>query len=164
MWKYRNHNFEVYWDALDRKRVRNMDIDFDDDLIRQELTGLARLLFSEHVLKKGTASPYWLKRALKKFDDGGEPMLTTPSGYASHDIPYGERFTADKVRKYVVEHAREPYTFGTIQELTDPRMGYKWKLSMRGRRKSTATAITFIKENPGRQMIGSFHPLTDDDW
>src|SRR5437870_2107965 len=24
--------------------------------------------------------------------------------------------------------------------------------------------IEFIKDDPGRQTIGSFHPLTDDDW
>lgn len=24
--------------------------------------------------------------------------------------------------------------------------------------------ISFIKDDPGRQAIGSFHPLTDDDW
>jgi hypothetical protein len=27
-----------------------------------------------------------------------------------------------------------------------------------------AGKVTFIKDNPGRQMIGSFNPLTDDDW
>lgn len=24
--------------------------------------------------------------------------------------------------------------------------------------------LQFITDDPGRQMIGSFHPLTDDDW
>ena len=24
--------------------------------------------------------------------------------------------------------------------------------------------VEFLKDNPGRQTIGSFHPLTDDDW
>ena len=24
--------------------------------------------------------------------------------------------------------------------------------------------LTFIEDNPGRQEIGSFHPITDDDW
>lgn len=25
-------------------------------------------------------------------------------------------------------------------------------------------SLRFLTDDPGRQMIGSFHPLTDDDW
>ncbi|KAI0853477.1 hypothetical protein F5Y00DRAFT_270644 [Daldinia vernicosa] len=156
LFKYRNHNFEVYWDSLDRSRVKKIYVDPDES--PRELTGLARLILSEQRLRKYIDS-YRLKRALKRYDDGGEPVLTAPSGYASHEIPYGEKFTAQRVRQYVIEHAKEPYRFGTIHEVT----GQQASSSKKGRGR-LSQKVTFIKDNPGRQMIGSFNPITDDDW
>jgi hypothetical protein len=37
---------------------------------------------------------YYQKRRLKKIEESRDPLLTTPSGYAVLEIPYGERFTA----------------------------------------------------------------------
>lgn len=93
LFKYRNHNFEVYWDSLDRSRVKEIYVENDES--PRELTGLARLILSEQNLREYINS-YRLKRALKRYDDGGEPVLTAPSGYASHEIPYGEKFTAER--------------------------------------------------------------------
>jgi hypothetical protein len=49
--------------------------------------------------------------------------------------------------------------FGTIHEVTVqgaiPTKRNNGKLSGK---------VTFIKDDPGRQMIGSFNPLTEDDW
>ncbi|KAI1370866.1 hypothetical protein F4677DRAFT_450940 [Hypoxylon crocopeplum] len=164
LWKYRSHNFEVYWKHLDRSRVQKIWLDNDDD--PSEITGLARLILSEQNMEKNT-DQYRVKRALKRYDDGGEPILTAPSGYATHEIPYGEKFTADRIRRFVIGHAKEPYMFGTIEEVTGQSAGSsrkgKWKLARRGKGELTEK-ITFIKDNPGRQMIGSFYPLTADDW
>ncbi|KAF9224651.1 hypothetical protein BS17DRAFT_816863 [Gyrodon lividus] len=159
LWKYRNQNFEVFWDSLERSRIDQQEFEnfvqsFEN---HTKLTGLARLIFSEVILAR-TDDNYRRKRCLKKFDESGEPALTAPSGYASHDIPYGERFTADRVRKYVTKHSKEPHLFGTIEEVAG-----QGAPSSR-RRKKLAGKITFIKDDPGRQMIGSFHPLTEDDW
>ncbi|KAI1643377.1 uncharacterized protein F4817DRAFT_350105 [Daldinia loculata] len=156
LFKYRNHNFEVYWDSLDRSRVKEIYVENDES--PRELTGLARLILSEQNLREYINS-YRLKRALKRYDDGGEPVLTAPSGYASHEIPYGEKFTAERVRQYVIEHSKEPYMFGTIHEVT----GQQSSSSKKGKGR-LSQKITFIKDNPGRQMIGSFYPITDDDW
>jgi hypothetical protein len=87
----------VFWDGLDRSRIdeeyfKNF-VEFNENLA--SLKGLARLIFSEVVLTRPYRI-YWRKRFLKKIDDSGEPDLTPESGYASHHIPYGERFTADK--------------------------------------------------------------------
>ncbi|KAI1454775.1 hypothetical protein F4805DRAFT_438391 [Annulohypoxylon moriforme] len=171
LWKYRHHNFEVYWDKLDRSQiVITFDEDDDDYEGHKDLTGLARLLFSESVLrkirKKGDHNRWRMKANLKKLDDSGDPNLVaeTSSGYANHRIVYGIRITAEDVRHNVISCATAPYMFGTIQEVTNPKnRKCKWQLKhtskTRLRRK-----VTFIKFNPGRQMIGSFYPITDDDW
>ncbi|KAK6948900.1 hypothetical protein Daesc_008971 [Daldinia eschscholtzii] len=155
LFKYRSHNFEVYWDSLDRSRVKKIYVDEEDD--PREITGLARLILSEQYLRR-YINPYRLKRALKRYDDGGEPLLTAPSGYASHEIPYGERFTAERVRQFVVKHSQEPYMFGTILEVTGQQ-----KRSNKNGMGRLPQNVSFIKDNPGRQMIGSFHPITDGD-
>ncbi|KAF3764592.1 hypothetical protein M406DRAFT_107219 [Cryphonectria parasitica EP155] len=164
LWKYRNQNFDVFWGPLDRSQIQKDYIkefaEFDEDAPNLgNLQGLARLIYSEIALSKDRSRPYYRKRFLKKFDDGGEPALTPSSGYASHDIPYGERFTADRVRKYVERHSTEPYLFGTIEEVL-----VQGDTSGKKKKKKLAGKVTFLKDDPGRQMIGSFHPLTDDDW
>ncbi|KAI1798565.1 hypothetical protein F4811DRAFT_548003 [Daldinia bambusicola] len=155
LYKYRNHNFEVYWDSLDRSRVKR--VTYYDDC--WPITGLARLILSEQHLQMGP-DPYRLRRAMKRYDDGGEPIMTAPSGYATHEVPYGAKFTARRVREYVTEHSKEPYMFGTIREVTGQEKSP-------GKNKSKGTLpqkVSFLKHNPGRQMIGSFYPITDDDW
>ncbi|RYP42706.1 hypothetical protein DL767_000075 [Monosporascus sp. MG133] len=161
LWKYRNQNFDVYWDCLDRTRIDEeyfrSFVEYYNDL--SSLKGLARLIFSEVVLTRDY-NHYWRKRYLKKFDDGGEPALAPESGYATHNIPYGERFTADKVRKYVEKHSKgQQHLFGTIQDVAvrGAKSGKKSKKKLVGK-------VTFLKDDPGRQMIGSFHPLSEDDW
>jgi hypothetical protein len=87
----------VFWDSLERSRIKAEHFTpFVEDL--GDVTGLARLVFSEMIIagKNNRGGGYYRKRFLKKFDDGGEPTLTTSSGYAIHDIPYGERFTANR--------------------------------------------------------------------
>ena len=46
--------------------------------------------------------------------------------------------------------------FGTIEEV-----------ALQGERNGTGKLsgkVTFLRDDPGRQMIGSFHPLTADGW
>ncbi|KAI1472682.1 uncharacterized protein F4812DRAFT_409879 [Daldinia caldariorum] len=165
LWKYRQHNFEVYWDALDRKRLKDIDLE-EYDMAHRNLTGLARLIFSEEVLKK-EPGPTWKKnRNLRKLDDSTGPNMVVESlsGYTNHILPYGMQLTASNVRYTVINQAETPYMFGTIREVTDPtNRKCKWKLK-NNRRIELTKKVTFIKLNPGRQMIGSFHPLTADDW
>ena len=63
------------------------------------------------------------------------------------------------MREYVKEHSKDPYLFGTIYEVTAQS-----KKPTRKNKGRLAGKVTFIKDNPGRQMIGSFTPLTEDDW
>ncbi|KAL6857594.1 hypothetical protein ACO1O0_005035 [Amphichorda felina] len=153
LYKYRSHDFDAYWDSLDRSKVdpsRSMR-----GKQSPELKGLARIIFFEYVLKKW-GNQYLRQRLLKTIDENGEP---TNSGYATLEVPSGERFTASKVRKFVSLHSKEPYVFGTIdQVLTEGAKSTKKKGGKLGGR------VAFLKDDPGRQMIGSFHPLTEDDW
>ncbi|KAI1636450.1 hypothetical protein F4809DRAFT_650578 [Biscogniauxia mediterranea] len=165
LWKYRNHNFEVYWDSLDRSRIKlNFSTSTQDEDYPKlpRLTGLARLL-PKHSYK----SRYTLKCALKRIDTGGDQIPAMPSGYATFDIPYSTWYTAERIRKYVIRHAKERYMFGTIREVTgqydEPGKKGVWRLA-RNKRVKPSEKVTFIKDNPGRQTIGSFHPLIDDDW
>ncbi|KAI1356633.1 ankyrin repeat protein [Xylaria sp. FL0043] len=163
LWKYRNHYFEVFWDSLDRLRINIKFPPFVYNLRRPQ--GLARLLFSEQLIEKREEEwrlrwrrNYWKIRSLKKIDDKGEPSLSAPSGYATYNIPYTKLATAKSVRDYVTRHAKEPCLFGTIQEvMAGEKPGEKRKVDL-------ADKVTFIKDDPGRQMIGSFQPLSEDDW
>lgn len=56
-------------------------------------------------------------------------------------------------------HSKEPYVFGTIDSVL--KQGAKPTKKNQGRLEGR---VAFLKDNPGRQMIGSFHPLTEDDW
>lgn len=90
LYKYRNHRFDAYWHELDRTRVDPKKCTRTEE--SPDLQGLARLIFFEGLLKK-FVNPYRRKRLLKTIDENGEP---THSGYATLEIPYGERFTATR--------------------------------------------------------------------
>ncbi|KAI0543598.1 ankyrin repeat protein [Xylaria curta] len=152
LWKYRNHYFDVFWDSLDRSRITT---DFTPPCDIKELTGLARLLFSEQV--GGCWSrrqEYWRIRNLHNIEDSGRQNLSAPSGYATFIIPYGKSFSAERIREHVKYYIKNA-CFGTIEEVITGEVQ-----SESGR----FGAVTFIKDNPGRQMIGSFYPLDEDDW
>ncbi|KFH46191.1 hypothetical protein ACRE_030170 [Hapsidospora chrysogenum ATCC 11550] len=153
LYKYRNHRFDAYWHELDRTRVDPGKCTRTKE--SPDVQGLARLIFFEEVLKK-SVNPYRRRRLLKTIDENGEP---THSGYATLEIPYGERFTATRVRKFVALHSKEPCVFGTVDEVLNrgATRAKKNQGKLKGR-------VKFLKDDPGRQMIGSFYPLTQDDW
>lgn len=118
---------------------------------------------------------YRSHRYKRRIEDSGDPALLHSSGYAKHELLFGARITAARyvsrpfLRVYrgaadgerVCEHilsnlSREPCMFGTAEQVVmeGERPG-EGKLSGR---------VTFIRDDPGRQMIGSFRPLTADDW
>ncbi|VUC21847.1 unnamed protein product [Clonostachys rosea] len=152
LYKYRSHNFDVYWDSLERSRIDQFI--FQGDQNPSELQGLARLLFFEESIRSyGDDLNYQRRRRLKKIQDVED---SAPSGYADHEIPYGERFTAPSVRRYVALHSKEAYRFGTIHEVMEEG-SIASQNDIEGK-------LRFLTDDPGRQMIGSFHPSTEDDW
>ncbi|KAJ8059751.1 hypothetical protein OCU04_011391 [Sclerotinia nivalis] len=170
LFKYRKHNFEVFWDSLDRRKFDIAERRFGEmansyELNPKRITGLARLVMFEMLLKRGHSRPYYIQRTLKKVDEVRDPAIMTGgsydlSGYTNIETPYSALFTADRVCEYVKRHATEPFMFGTLDEVLHRKRSKKPQWNDR----ELSKTIKFIKENPGRQMIGSFYPLTADDW
>ncbi|KAK0731565.1 hypothetical protein B0H67DRAFT_597442 [Lasiosphaeris hirsuta] len=112
------------------------------------------------------------------------------SNYHTFTIPYGQRFRAKKIEKLCytrdlllnaewnqpetreVYLHRHPAFFGRFEDVIHDCCGYcpvaeteeekeiaevEGKIYVSGK-------ISFIRDDPGRQQIGSFNPLTDDDW
>ncbi|KAF1952642.1 ankyrin [Byssothecium circinans] len=112
------------------------------------------------------------------------------SDYHTFTIPYGEKYYAKKIEKLLytkdlllnaewnkkedreVNLHRHPAFFGHAEDVIHDCCGFcpkpvtpeehdaaeeKAKVYVSGE-------ISFIKDDAGRQAIGSFHPITDDDW
>lgn len=112
------------------------------------------------------------------------------SDYHTFTIPYGPKFHARKIERLLYAKDlllnaewnrpkerettlhRHPAFFGNATDVIGDCCGHCPKPTT-PEDEGTAEAenkiyvsgnITFIKDDPGRQTIGSFHPLTDDDW
>ncbi|KAK1776822.1 hypothetical protein QBC45DRAFT_394854 [Copromyces sp. CBS 386.78] len=112
------------------------------------------------------------------------------SNYHTFTIPYGPKFHAKKIEKLcytrdlllnaewnqrddrTVYLHRHPAFFGRFKDVVEDCCGY-CPVPQTDEEKDIAEAeakiyvsgrISFIKDDPGRQQIGSFNPLTDDDW
>ncbi|PWY90954.1 hypothetical protein BO70DRAFT_307386 [Aspergillus heteromorphus CBS 117.55] len=163
LFKYRKQGFEVFWESLDRSRIDMglfRSLYEGRELQPKKLKGLARLILSEMVLeyKQRPYDRYLIKRALKKLDDARDPEFLAPTVYTSLEIPYTTQFTADKVRKFAAKHSNIPFLSGSLNEvISGPGCWRPTNEEISGR-------IRFMKENPGRQMIGSFYPLDADNW
>lgn len=112
------------------------------------------------------------------------------SNYHTFTIPWGPKYTPKKVEKLLYSKDlllnaewnrskdrdtrlhRHPAFFGTVEDVLRDCCGYCPKPESDedfiAHEKETKTFITgdvsFIKDDPGRQSIGSFHPITDSDW
>ncbi|KLJ08785.1 hypothetical protein EMPG_15784 [Blastomyces silverae] len=112
------------------------------------------------------------------------------SNYHTFTIPYGPKYTAKKIEKLVykkdlllnaewnkpkdrkVNLHRHPAFFGSVQHVIEDCCGYcpvpvsdeeKAIAEVEGK-KYLSGKIQFMKNDPGRQAIGSFNPITDSDW
>lgn len=106
LYKYRNHNFDVYWPLLDRSRINHDACNTTNTTSNtgpRNLNGLARLIFFEETLRRrdnhrggvvigAHRAAYRRRRRLKKIDESGAPAAH--SGYAAVEVPYGRRYTA----------------------------------------------------------------------
>ncbi|TRX88447.1 hypothetical protein FHL15_010637 [Xylaria flabelliformis] len=167
--KYSHRNFEVYWPELDRSRV-------DPTIFErsfQRTLGLARLLVLERLPTTNAREQYLKKRR----EERGRPELVNRfqyrlygnikdihedeiadwvdesevSNYHTFTVPYGVKFHAKKIEKLC-------YTKDLLlnAEWNQPkeREVYHILHSSGGSRTCSATAV----------QIGSFNPLTEDDW
>ncbi|KAK8234423.1 ankyrin repeat protein [Phyllosticta capitalensis] len=112
------------------------------------------------------------------------------SNYHTFTIPYGEKFHARKIEKLLytkdlllnaewnkpkdreVNLHRHPAFFGNVDDVIHDCCGYcpkpqtieEEEVAEEEAKIYISGEISFIKDDPGRQAIGSFNPLTDDDW
>ncbi|KAL3462436.1 hypothetical protein BJX64DRAFT_140139 [Aspergillus heterothallicus] len=112
------------------------------------------------------------------------------SDYHTFTIPYGPKFHARRIEKLLytkdlllnaewnkpkdreVNLHRHPAFFGSVQDVIHDCCGFCPKPTTPEEEETAAEEskiyisgeITFISDNPGRQEIGSFNPITDTDW
>lgn len=105
-------------------------------------------------------------------------------------IPYGERFHAKRIEKVLynrdlllnaewnkpkdreVNLHRHPAFFGRVKDVIEDCCGScprsvtpeEQEVAEEEARRYVSGRITFMKDDPGRQAIGSFNPITDTDW
>ncbi|RMZ83060.1 hypothetical protein DV738_g1336, partial [Chaetothyriales sp. CBS 135597] len=112
------------------------------------------------------------------------------SSYHTFTIPYGPKYTAKKIEKLLFTKDlllnaewnkpkdreanlhRHPAFFGRVEDVIGDCCGFCPKpesdedlkaLEEEGARYISGN-ISFLKDDPGRQEIGSFNPITDEDW
>ena len=112
------------------------------------------------------------------------------SDYHTFTVPYGPKFHARKIERLLYAKDlllnaewnrpkerettlhRHPAFFGNATDVIGDCCGYCPKpatpedeeIAENENKIYVSGDLTFIKDDPGRQAIGSFHPLTDDDW
>ncbi|KAI1318143.1 ankyrin repeat protein [Xylariaceae sp. FL0255] len=112
------------------------------------------------------------------------------SNYHTFTIPYGEKFHAKKIEKLCytrdlllnaewnqpkerdVYLHRHPAFFGRVEDVIgdccgtcpQPKTPEEIEISEKEREIHVSGKLSFRIEDPGRQQIGSFNPLTEDDW
>lgn len=112
------------------------------------------------------------------------------SDYHTFTIPYGEKFHAKKIEKLLytkdlllnaewnkpkdreVNLHRHPAFFGYADDVIEDCCGFcpkpsspeEQEVSEEEGKVYVSGKISFIKDDPGRQAIGSFNPITNDDW
>ncbi|CAI6337715.1 unnamed protein product [Periconia digitata] len=112
------------------------------------------------------------------------------SNYHTFTIPYGKKYHAKKIEKLLyakdillnaewnkkkdreVNLHRHPAFFGYAKDVIHDCCGFcpepvtpeEKEAAEEEGKIYVSGEVTFIKDDPGRQAIGSFNPITDDDW
>lgn len=112
------------------------------------------------------------------------------SSYHTFTIPYGQKFNAKKIEKLCYSRDlllnaewnqpkdrkvylhRHPAFFGRVQDVIEDCCGSCPAASTKDEIETAekeaeiyiSGSISFLIDDPGRQQIGSFNPLTEEDW
>lgn len=112
------------------------------------------------------------------------------SSYHTMTVPYGEKYNAAKINRLLyakdlllnaewnqpddrkVYLHRHPCFFGTAEEVLQDCCGYcplpktdgEIEVADEESKIYISGKLKFIVDDPGRQSIGSFNPITDDEW
>ncbi|EEP76366.1 predicted protein [Uncinocarpus reesii 1704] len=112
------------------------------------------------------------------------------SNYHTFTIPYGPKYTAKKIERLfykkdlllnaewnkskerTVNLHRHPAFFGAVEHVIEDCCGFcpspateeEIQVAEEESKRFISGKIQFMKDDPGRQAIGSFNPITDTDW
>lgn len=112
------------------------------------------------------------------------------SSYHTMTVPYGPKYHAARINRLLyakdlllnaewnqpddrdVYLHRHPCFFGTAEEVIQDCCGYcpvprnddEIKVAEEEKKTNVSGVLQFIIDDPGRQEIGSFNPITDDEW
>jgi hypothetical protein len=112
------------------------------------------------------------------------------ASYHTMTVPYGKNYVASKINRLLyakdlllnaewnqpddreVYLHRHPCFFGTAEEVLQDCCGYcpvpktaeEIETAEEEKKTNVSGTIQFLKDDPGRQEIGSFNPITDDEW
>ncbi|EAU38562.1 predicted protein [Aspergillus terreus NIH2624] len=150
---------------------------------RRERGRPEKFLYSRHVLA-GNIKAKWEDEVPEWFEEDEE------SNYHTFTIPYGRYYPARKIERLfynqdlllnaewnkpksreVVLH-RHPAFFGNVEDIIHDCCGHcptpvteeEKEVAEKESKIYVSGDISFIKDDPGRQEIGSFNPITETDW
>lgn len=112
------------------------------------------------------------------------------ASYHTMTVPYGEKYHASRINRLLyakdlllnaewnmpedreVYLHRHPCFFGTAEEVLQDCCGYcpvpktdeEIQVAEEESKNNVSGELKFIMDDPGRQEIGSFNPITDDEW
>jgi ankyrin repeat protein len=112
------------------------------------------------------------------------------ASYHTMTVPYGPKYQAARINRLLyakdlllnaewnkpddreVHLHRHPCFFGTAEEVLEDCCGYcpapktdeEHEVAEEESKTYISGRLTFLKDDPGRQEIGSFNPITDDEW
>lgn len=112
------------------------------------------------------------------------------ASYHTMTVPYGEKYNAAKINRLLYakdlllnadwNHSedrkvylhRHPCFFGTAEEVLEDCCGYcpvpktdeEIEVAEEEKKTYISGKLEFVMDDPGRQEIGSFNPITDDEW
>ncbi|ORZ31172.1 hypothetical protein BCR44DRAFT_1276921 [Catenaria anguillulae PL171] len=131
------------------------------------------------------AGQFQARQYLRSKDLKAQEAMEATSDYSHVFIPYGPEYTASRIvrvlfkkdkninnewfmRKRGVRVHQHPVFIGSMTDILTDCCGAcpkpKSDQDFADLEKFVHGDIKFIEDDPGRQSIGSFHPLTDDDW
>lgn len=112
------------------------------------------------------------------------------ANYHTMTVPYGQKYNAAKINRLLyakdlllnaewnqdkdreVYLHRHPCFFGTAEEVIQDCCGYcpvpttdeEKEVAEKESKNNVSGTLKFITDDPGRQEIGSFNPINDDEW
>ncbi|GKT40101.1 uncharacterized protein ColSpa_00282 [Colletotrichum spaethianum] len=188
--KYSHRNFEIYWPELERSRI---DPTIFERSFQRTL-GLARLLVLERLPTQSVRDTYLNNRraergrpATNRFNphrlygnikDNYEDEVADwvdendVSNYHTFTVPYVLNAEWNQPEQREVYLHRHPAFFGRVEDVIEDCCGCcpkpvtpeEVEADEKEGEIYISGKVSFLIDDPGRQQIGSFNPLTEDDW